>query len=384
MAEAPARVLLVDDDTALLRVYERVLAGARRNSSENPLDLTFLSASETAAETVERACRDGRSFAIAFVDYDFPTGPNGVELARAFLAIDPHLEVVVCSSMADQFEGEVTQAIEPTDRLFILKKPFAPVEIRQLTAGLVKKWQFRREGERQVDALKELDRLKDELLSTVSHELRTPLTSLRGFSELLLTREFPRDKQKEILGVILDESMRLERLVTDFLDLQRSAQGRMEYRFEEDVDLRALIVEAIKPFAMDAQGCTRVTLEPGPGAVPLRADPERLRQVLANYISNALKFSPDDAAVTVTLTAEGDDIVVSVLDRGVGIPEAALPQLFTRFYRVDNSATRSVGGSGLGLSLVKAIVEGHGGRAGVETKLGEGSRFWFSLPGRVS
>lgn len=371
------RVLVVDDDTAVLRAYQRILGKPREGM---PIELTMVERSEDAAEVVQRAAAEQRRFAVAFVDYDFPSGPNGVALARILLSLDDHLEVVLCTSLAEQLEQELATTIGPSGRLFVLKKPFVPIEIRQLTSALLEKWKLRRATERQLHVLQELDRMKDELLATVNHELRTPLTSLRGFAELMLTREFPREKQKELLGVILEESLRLERLVTDLLDLQRARAGALDYHFEDDVDLAQLVREAARPFTLDARGRTHVLVETCEDTCRVRADPARLRQVVANLLSNAIKFSGEDPDVAVRVAPAGDFAEVSVVDHGPGIPASELPNLFERFYRADNSATRKVGGSGLGLSLVKSIIESHGGRVGVESELGEGSRFWFTLP----
>lgn len=377
MYDSARRVLIVDDDAAVLRAYRRIL---NKSAPAQQLELTMLERSEDAAATVQQAKEDKRSFAVAFVDYDFPSGPNGVALARILLSLDDHLEVVLCTSLAERLEEELATTIGPSGRLFVLKKPFVPIEIRQLTNALLEKWKLRRATERQLEALQALDRLKDELLATVNHELRTPLTSLRGFTELMLTREFPRERQEELLGVILEESLRLERLVTDLLDLQRARQGALDYHFEDDVDLTRLVTEAAKPFTLDGRGRTHVRIEPCHGVCLVRADAGRVRQVVANLLSNAIKFSGQDPDVTVRVVPAGDVAEVSVIDRGPGIPASEVPHLFERFYRVDNSATRKVGGSGLGLSLVKAIIESHGGRVGIETELGRGSRFWFTLP----
>ncbi len=378
MSNRIPRVLVVDDDKAVLRAYQRILSPKR--DEEATLELTLLERSEEAASLVRRAEQEHRNYAVAFVDYDFPSGPNGVALARILLSLDDHLEIVLCTSLAEQLESEVKATIGPTARLFVLKKPFVPIEIRQLTNALIEKWKLRRATEGQIEALQELDRIKDELLSTVNHELRTPLTSLRGFAELMLMREFPREKQRELLGVILEESLRLERLVTDLLDLQRAGRGGLDYHFQRDLDLMSVVMEAARPFAIDAAGNERVRIEAPATPSMVRADPQRIHQVIANLLSNAIKFSGQHAEIVVQVRNEGSFALVSVEDNGPGIPAAALPQLFERFYRVDNSATRRVGGSGLGLSLVRAIIEAHGGEVNVESEVGKGSRFWFSLP----
>jgi PAS domain S-box-containing protein len=225
---------------------------------------------------------------------------------------------------------------------------------------------------------KEIERLKDELVSTVSHELRTPLTSLRGFAELMLKRTFPPEKQAEFLRVIHGESLRLTELINDFLDLQRIETGRQTYDFET-VSLTSFLQDILTVFDLE-NGTHRLHLEMPPGLPPVRLDTARGQQVVTNLLSNAIKFSPLGGVVTVGAQIEGDSVTVRVTDQGIGIPPEALPNLFSKFFRVNNKDTRSIGGTGLGLALAKEIIKAHGGRIWVESVLGKGSTFFFTLP----
>ena len=231
---------------------------------------------------------------------------------------------------------------------------------------------------RDVTERKEVERLKDELVSTVSHELRTPLTSLRGFTEIMLARDFPVDQQRRFLTIMKDEATRLTDLINDFLDLQRLESGRQTYVFA-DVALLPLLQEAVAPFV---NGTEKHTLHLAvPDSLPtVRVNSGRIRQVLTNLLSNAIKFSPNGGTITVSAQNTEESVVVRVTDDGIGIPAEALPQLFAKFFRVDNTATRKISGTGLGLALVKQIVEAHGGQVRVESAPGKGSTFSFSLP----
>jgi len=231
---------------------------------------------------------------------------------------------------------------------------------------------------RDVTERKEVERLKNELVSTVSHELRTPLTSLRGFTELMLARDFPVDQQRRFLTIMKDEATRLTDLINDFLDLQRLESGRQTYVFA-DVALLPLLQEAVAPFV---NGTEKHTLHLAvPDSLPtVRVDSGRIRQVLTNLLSNAIKFSPNGGTITVSAQNTEESVVVRVTDDGIGIPAEALPQLFDKFFRVDNTETREISGTGLGLALVKQIVEAHGGQVRVESAPGKGSTFSFSLP----
>jgi PAS domain S-box-containing protein len=224
----------------------------------------------------------------------------------------------------------------------------------------------------------ETERLKDELVSTVSHELRTPLTSLRGFAELMLKRSFSPQKQREFLSIIHKESIRLTNLINDFLDIQRMESGRQVYHFAA-VDLPAFMRDTLALFLSEDSPHQFHLHVPTP-VPPVRADQDCLRQVLTNLLSNAVKFSPKGGGITLGAALREDSVVVSVADQGIGIPQEAFPHLFSKFFRVDNQETRSIGGTGLGLALIKKIVEDHAGQVWVKSQVDVGSTFFFTLP----
>lgn len=231
---------------------------------------------------------------------------------------------------------------------------------------------------RDITARKDIERVKDELISTVSHELRTPLASLRGFAELMLQRDFPPEKQRELLTIIHTEAIRLSRLIDDFLDLHRIESGHQPYTFA-CLMLEPLLRESAELFA-NLEEPHPLRLAIAPALLPVRGDVNRLRQVLVNLISNAIKFSLRKEEIEVGARTEGHQVVVWVTDHGVGIPLEAVPKLFTKFFRVDNSDTRHIGGTGLGLALVREIIHAHQGKVWVESTVGGGSTFFFTLP----
>lgn len=224
---------------------------------------------------------------------------------------------------------------------------------------------------------REVDRLKSDFVATVSHELRTPLASLLGFSELMLRRDLLEEKRKQFLEIIHCESSRLNALINDFLDIQRIESGRVVYDIRPH-SLGEILREAADVFSGDPRH--PLTLDVPEGLPPVRADHDRVRQVLANLLSNAVKFSPDGGELIVSVRQPDEATVeVSVSDRGLGIPEEALSKLFTKFFRVDTGDRRQIGGTGLGLALCKEIVEAHGGKIKVESRVGVGSTFSFTL-----
>lgn|GEM_PF-2285206 len=248
---------------------------------------------------------------------------------------------------------------------------------RRSTERILAQEQSQRLAEAQIAALQELNRLKDEFVSTVSHELRNPLTYLMSGSELLQAGILP-PKQQEVIREIARTADTMSRIVEDLLDLSRLGTGR--FRLErEPVDLRALIRRVVHSIETGAlRHRFRVLLPQALPAVP--ADPVRIEQVLLNLLTNAVRYSPAGGTITVSARLMADAVEVAVQDQGIGIPADKLERIFETFYRVESPQVRSVRGSGLGLAVCKALVEAHGGRIWVESQEGIGSTFSFTLP----
>lgn len=221
------------------------------------------------------------------------------------------------------------------------------------------------------------DEIKNEFVSVVSHELRTPLASVLGFIEILLHREIPQEKQKKYMQTIYEEALRLSNLINDFLDLQRMESGHQEYHFVP-IDIAQWIYEQKGKWKGTQQH--KINLHVPNGELYVRADASRLTQVLANLVSNAIKYSPDTNQIDVYVYGKEDYVYINVQDYGLGIPEEAHDQLFSKFYRVDNSDRRQIGGTGLGLAISKEIVDAHQGNLSFVSTFGQGSTFTIQLP----
>ncbi|HYU19925.1 MAG TPA: ATP-binding protein [Chloroflexota bacterium] len=235
------------------------------------------------------------------------------------------------------------------------------------------------EHAREVAALKKIDRLKTELLSTVSHELRTPLSSIKGYATTLLEhdRVLSRAETREFLETIDSESDRLDEMIRNLLDMSRLEAGvlkmdREPIQMAEVVESCAQRVQRLtdRHRIMMAWSCDQL----------VEADPRRIAQVATNLLENAVKYSPDGGEIVVGGQIQGDTLVVSVTDQGVGIPTRDLNRVFDRFHRVEGEISKRVGGTGLGLAICQRLVEAHGGKIWAESRLGKGSTFFFTLP----
>jgi signal transduction histidine kinase len=225
-----------------------------------------------------------------------------------------------------------------------------------------------------------VERLRTQFVALVSHELRTPLTSIRGALGLVASGRLgslPSGGQ-EMLDIALRNTERLGRLLDDILDLERMDSGQLAMA-TQPCSARGLAdqaANAMRPMAEQAAVRLQVA---GPDATVL-ADPGRVVQAITNLLGNAIKFSPPDATVWVAAESRRREVLVRVKDQGRGIPPDKLETIFGRFEQVDSSDARDQGGSGLGLAICRSIIEQHGGRIWVESTLGEGSTFSFTLP----
>lgn len=228
--------------------------------------------------------------------------------------------------------------------------------------------------------LQESDRLKDELVQNVSHELRTPLTFVKGYVDLLLDGEMGliNPDQQHALQIVGDKTAEITRLIDDIMSLQRIESTNL---ILESFSMDHLVEEAVSCHRLSADNHGIFLSWQGPGtAVTVTADRGRLNQVFDNLIGNALKFSPNGGTILVNLVEEADTIRVSVSDQGIGVPVDKLDRIFERFYQVDGSARRRFGGTGIGLAIVKRIIDAHRGRIWVESEVNKGSTFYFTLP----
>jgi PAS domain S-box-containing protein len=243
--------------------------------------------------------------------------------------------------------------------------------------------QAKEELEKANERLRELDKLKDNFLSTVSHELRTPLTSIKSFVEILLTYDEDKSTQKEFLSIINEESDRLTRLINDFLDISKFQAGRIQWKTEEVIVSEVVNSVAFSTRPLLAKNNLRMFVELEPNLPRIMFDKDRLVQVFTNLLGNAIKFTPEGGLVSLKIKRQSDKtgfITVSIADTGIGIAPENHSRIFENFGQVGDVLKDRPKGTGLGLPISKKIIENYGGKIWIESQLGNGTTFIFTLP----
>ncbi len=222
-----------------------------------------------------------------------------------------------------------------------------------------------------------VDKAKTDFISTVSHELRTPLTSIQGFSEMLRSRDLAPEKRREFHEIILNESERLSRMITNLLSLSKIEAGTELNK--EMLDIGQVIEENLTFFRTQTDRHT-ITYKERKRLPLVYADRDRVHQIMQNLISNAIKYSPEGGPIEIDTGIEGKFMRISVTDHGLGIREQDMKSIFERFRRGEDSAVAEIGGTGLGLAIVKHLAEMHSGQVRVASEYGRGSTFSVLLP----
>jgi signal transduction histidine kinase len=302
---------------------------------------------------------------IILLDPGLPDAQRLEAIRRAHAAA-PSCTLVILTNLDDELLA--AQALQEGAQDYLVK---GQIETRALLRAL-----------RYAVERKRLDRLKDEFVSTVSHELRTPLTSIYaslGLLRGLAAANLP-PPMDHLLAIAHKNCERLVRLINDILDIEKMQSGGAVFKFRR-VDVRSLVERAIEGSQPLAKGYgVRIRLEGADAVSDVRADPDRLDQVVTNLLSNAIKFSPAQDEVVVSIEEVVDAVRISVRDHGVGVSTDFKPRLFERFAQADATNTRQAGGTGLGLSIVKQIVDRHNGETSFTDAPGGGAAFHVELP----
>jgi len=230
------------------------------------------------------------------------------------------------------------------------------------------------------ERLKELDRMKSNFLSNISHELRTPLTSIKGFTKTILSeKDMAEETREEFMNNIKEDAEKLTLLINRLLDLSRIEIGKLKIN-KKEMNLTEAVSEAINSFKTDARIKELIlNIDLPDKQLLINADPENIKEAIGQLLDNAIKYTANKGNIYISVKDQEDEIIVSISDTGAGIPWDEIPYIFDRFYKVERPAEQ-VGGIGMGLALVKSIVEAHGGKVSVESEVRKGSKFSFTLP----
>ncbi len=405
------RILVVDDQQPIHEDFRKILAprGAEEQAlacarsaftglpdvqEDQPVfELVVTSQGELAVDALERARQEGRCFALAFVDVRMPPGIDGIQTIKRLWQQDPDLQVVVCTAYSDYTYDQIIQELGRTDRLLILKKPFDPVEVRQLAGALTEKWSTAQRERAQLEALRlandkawAASRAKSEFLANMSHEIRTPMNALLGYVDLLCDPEASAEERASFGETIRRSSEHLLTILNDILDVSRVEASKLIVN-KAEVSPFALANEVLSLMMTQAsERDLELRLEvPHPIPEVIETDLARARQILLNLVGNAIKFTAS-GAIRLVLRAEPGAganrrcLCFDVIDTGIGIPPEKLGLIFEPFIQADGSTTRQYGGTGLGLTISRRLALLLGGDVEVQSAVGLGSTFTLRLP----
>ena len=411
------RILIIDDNKAIHEDFRKLLFSERSQvpgkradldaleqelfgesvSMQDPLaGLEMDSAYQglDGVQMVAEAQAQDSPYLLTFVDMRMPPGIDGLETIQKIWEVDPRLNVVICSAYSDYTWREMLSKLQYSDQLLILKKPFDYAEVLQIVKSMTEKWFLARAAdlkEEELTALvlertSELERIskhKTQFLSAMSHELRTPLNGIMGFTELLANQFYGplNEKQSHFTEQTQACANHLLSMVNDILDFVKAEAGELEVhsaRIPVRDFLNAVTTMIESQFiAKDIE--LEVSVEPNLNW--LFADKRKTLQVVLNLLSNAIKYTESKGRIQVRAEIVDDAFArISVEDTGVGLKPEHREKLFTEFFQAERARDESLGGTGIGLALTRNLVELQGGEIGVDSVLGEGSTFWFTVP----
>jgi len=416
------RILVVDDNAAIHEDFRKILrpdrapaplAAARAAlfgehsaaaAAAPEYDVECASQGEEGLRLARAAVAGDAPYSVAFVDMRMPPGWDGLRTCQELWAADPGLQIVICTAFSDHSHDEIRRVLGATDALLILKKPFDPVEVRQLAGTLARKRELQRQADVRREELERLveertaelraatdkaqdaARAKSEFLANMSHEIRTPLTAMLGYADLLMDPGLEPADLAQYVQTVRRNGAHLMAVLNAILDLSRIEAGRMTVESIECSPTALLheVGDMLRARAVE-KGLRFEVRQEGPLPATIRTDPTRVRQILLNLGGNAIKFTEKgDVRLLACLATKPDgpspalDFVVQ--DSGIGLTPGEIERLFQPFEQADTSTTRRFGGTGLGLVISRRLARMLGGDVLVASVPLQGSTFSLRVP----
>jgi signal transduction histidine kinase len=366
-----ARILVIDDEPGMRE-------GCRRALAQSGYDVQVAGSVATGLERMRT-----QEYDLYLLDVMLPNG-SGLDLVKLILDKDPTAICIIITGFSS-----IEMAVKAARRgaYNLLSKPFTSDELLMaVQQGLERRRlktieQAAQELAQAKEELERLDRVKSQLMLKVAHELRAPAAAVKSYINLILSDYMPEQEIKPTLNRVQERLDEMLNLTADLLQLSHLKEDKNRFAAEASRQDIAQVLENVRDLLQEQAHAKKLRFEVNIMDRPTPvANREHLRQLLTNLISNAIKYTPEGGHVTVTLRADERSVTGVVEDTGIGIAEQDLPNLFQEFFRTDEARATGEIGTGLGLSIVKQIVDAYGGKIQVASKLGQGSRFTFTLP----
>jgi signal transduction histidine kinase/AmiR/NasT family two-component response regulator len=418
------RVIVIDDNPDIFKIIGKILSRKRNpqkldkretdlldhdhrpvpagSSSMFNFELVYASQGKEGAERIQQAREEGNPFSLAFVDMRMPPGWNGLETIKQIWEIDPDIQAVICSAYSDYTWDEIVRHLGITDKLLILKKPFDPAEVSQIAIAMTTKWVLEKQAAMKMYDLEEMvkqqtgeliiakeqaekaNQSKGDFLASMSHEIRTPMTGVIGMSEILLNTDLD-EEQRNYVEAINTSSEVLLTIINGILDFSKIEAGELSLE-SAPFDVKKAVEDVVRVLNIQAE---KKGLKLGASFLPknlprVNGDFVKVRQIIFNLGGNALKFT-HEGSVTIKVEMKAIDdnngqFHIDIEDTGIGMKPETLDHIFDQYTQAGPDTTRKYGGTGLGLTITKRLVEMMGGSITVKSTPKKGTIFQVKLP----